>query len=161
MAVKNPNASKVITGGRAVVSIDGTVIGIFDSVSVSESLGVEDVHTLGADGPREIAVTSQNSVKVQCSGFRVYGAGVRALGKYPTLNSLLNLGPVVLTIADREQDAKSAPMATIAGCIPDSSSNNYQSRATSKINITYTGMTVTEEGSGADGEDGSSPGWPS
>src|ERR1035437_7223033 len=102
----NPK-SKVVTGGRSVVSIDDgingpIVIGIFDSASTSESISSEDIHLLGRYSPDEITLVSYNAVNVQCTGFRVYGAGVKKLGKFPTLNQLLGLGPITITIADRE-----------------------------------------------------------
>jgi|ERR1035437_5893738 hypothetical protein len=153
----SPAASKVITGGRSVVSIDKgngpVVIGIFDSASVSESISSEDIHLLGRYSPDEIALVSYNAVTVQCTGFRVYGFGVKALGAFPSLNSLLGLGPVTITIADRENPTGPA-MATIIGCLPDTNSNNFQSRATSKINITYKGLFVTDESAPNDAESG-------
>lgn len=153
----SPAASKVITGGRSVVSIDNgsgpVVIGIFDSCSISESISSEDIHLLGRYSSDSIVLVAYNSVNVQCSGFRVYGFGVKALGKFPTLNALLGLGPVTITVADRENPS-GAPMATIIGCLPDTNSNNFQSRATSKINITYKGLSVTDESSPNDAEAG-------
>ena len=117
----SPQASKVVTGGRSVVSIDKgngpVVIGIFDSCTVSESISSEDIHLLGRYSPDEITLVSYNAVTVQCSGFRVYGFGVKLLGAFPTLNSLLGLGPVTITVADRENPA--IPMSTIIGCLPD------------------------------------------
>ena len=153
----SPAASKVITGGRTVVSIDDgsgpIVVGIFDSCSISESISSEDIHLLGRYSPDEITLVSYNAVTVQCSGFRVYGFGVKKLGKFPTLNSLLGLGPVTLTCADRENPT-GAPMATVIGCLPDTNSTNFQSRATSKINITYKGIAVTDESAPNDAESG-------
>ena len=153
----NPAASKVITGGRSVVSINNgsgpVVIGIFDSCSVSESISSEDIHLLGRYSADEICLVSYNSVNVQCTGFRVYGFGVKLLGAFPLLNSLLGLGPVTITIADRENPTGAA-MATIIGCLPDTNSNNFQSRASSKINITYKGLALTDESSPNDSESG-------
>jgi len=153
----SPAASKVVTGGRSVVSIDNgsgpVVIGIFDSCSISESISSEDIHLLGRFSPDEITLVSYNAVNVQCSGFRVYGFGVKALGKFPTLNSLLGLGPITLTVADRENPTGSA-LATVIGCLPDTNSNNFTSRATSKINITYKGLAVTDESNPNDAESG-------
>lgn len=152
----NPT-SKVITGGRAVVSIDAgsgpVVVGIFDSCSVTESISSEDIHILGRYSPSEITLTAYNAVNVQCSGFRVYGFGVKALGKFPTLNALLGLGPVTLTVGDRENPTGAA-MATIINCLPDTNSNNFQSRATTKINITYKGTMMTDESAPNDSEAG-------
>jgi hypothetical protein len=153
----SPAASKVITGGRTVVSIDSgngpQVVGIFDSCTVNESISSEDIHILGRYSPSEITLTSYNAVTVSCSGFRVYGFGVKALGKFPTLNSLLGLGPVTLTVADRE-NPNGAAMATIINCLPDTNSNSFQSRATSKINVTYKGTFVTDESAPNDSEAG-------
>lgn len=152
-----PNASKVITGGRAVVSIDAgdgpVVIGIFDSCSVSESISSEDIHLLGRYSPDEITLVSYNAVNVQCTGFRVYGFGVKALGKFPTLNALLGLGPVTISIGDRENPT-GASMATIINCLPDTNSNSFQSRATSKISITYKGTMMVDESAPNDSEAG-------
>jgi len=152
-----PTASKVITGGRTVVSIIGptggpVVIGIFDSCTVSESISSEDIHLLGRYSPDEITLVSYNAVNVQCSGFRVYGYGVKALGQFPTLNQLLGLGPVVLSGSDRENPA--IPMFTVIGCLPDTNSNSFTSRATSKINITYKGIMVSDESAPNDAESG-------
>src|ERR1700676_1101114 len=117
----SPAASKVITGGRSVVSIDKgngpQVIGIFDSCTVNESITSEDIHILGKFSPDEITLTAYNAVTVQCTGFRVYGFGVKMLGAFPTLNSLLGLGPVTITVADRSNPT-GAPMATVVGCLP-------------------------------------------
>lgn len=152
----SPAASKVITGGRSVVSIDKgngpVVIGIFDSCTVSESISSEDIHILGRFSPSEITLVSSNVVNVQCSGFRVYGFGTKILGAYPLLNDLLGLGPVTISIADRENPA--IPMMTIVSCLPDTTSNSFQSRATSKINITYKGTMAVDESAPNDAEAG-------
>lgn len=153
----SPAASKVITGGRSVVSINNgsgpVVIGIFDSCSISESISSEDIHILGRYSADEITLVSYNAVQVQCTGFRVYGFGVKALGQFPTLNQLLGLGPVTLTVGDRENPNGPA-MATVISCLPDTNSNNFQSRATSKINITYKGTMLTDESAPNDAESG-------
>jgi len=153
----SPPSSRVITGGRSVVSIDNgsgpQVIGIFDSCTVSESISSEDIHILGRYSPDEITLTAYNAVNVQCSGFRVYGYGVKALGQFPTLNQLLGLGPVTISIGDRENPTGPS-MATIINCLPDTNSNSFQSRATSKINITYKGTFMTDESAPNDAESG-------
>ena len=152
----SPQASKVLTGGRSVVSIDQgsgpVVIGIFDSCTVNESISSEDIHLLGRYSPDEITLTAYNAVTVQCAGFRVYGHGVKILGAFPTLNNLLGLGPVTITVSDRSNPA--IPMSTIIGCLPDTNSNSFQSRATSKINITYKGIALTDESAPNDAESG-------
>lgn len=150
--------SKVITGGRSVVSITDAagntqVIGIFESCSYNESLGTEDIHLLGRYGADEITVTSYNAVTVNCSGFRVYGHGAKILGKFPKLNDLLTLGPVTLTIGDRGNPAGAA-LATIINCVPDTNSTNNNAKSTSRISITYKGTALSDENSQGDSEAG-------
>jgi len=154
----SPAASKVITGGRTVVSIQGptggpVVIGIFDSCTINESISSEDIHLLGRYSPDEITLVSYNAVTVSCSGFRVYGFGVKALGQFPTLNALLGLGPVVLSVSDRENPTGPA-LATVIGCLPDTNSNSFTSRATSKISISYKGVMAVDESAPNDAESG-------
>lgn len=149
--------SKVVTGGRSVVSIQDAngntqVIGIFESAQVSESLSTEDIHILGRYSPEEITVVSSNSVTVNCSGFRVYGFGAKLLGKYPKLNDLLTLGPVVISIADRANP--SIAMATIIGCVPENNSTNFNAKSTSRINISYKGVMLVDESAPTDSEAG-------
>lgn len=150
--------SKVVTGGRSVVSITDSsgnthVIGIFESASYNESISTEDIHLLGAYGPQELTVVSYNAVTVNCSGFRVYGHGAKILGKFPKINDLLTLGPIVITIADR-QNPTGAAMATIIGCLPETNSTSFSSKSTSRISISYKGVLVTDESSQGDAEAG-------
>lgn len=161
MAVQNrgltPTASngstsaKTITGGRTLLQVGGVTMGIFDSVTINEGLGLEDIHTLGKFGPQEIVMTSYNAVTVNCSGFRVYGSGVKALGLFPTLAELLLLGTVTLSVQDR-QNPTGQPLATIINCVPETNNQNYNARATSKINITYRGTMMTDESTPGDNE---------
>lgn len=150
--------SKVIVGGRSVVSITDAngntqVIGIFESCQVNESLSTEDIHLLGRYSPDEIVVTAYNAVTANCSGFKVYGHGAKILGKFPKLNDLLTLGPVTLTVADRQNPAGSA-MVTIINCIPDTNGTNFQTKATSRVNLSYRGTMLTDESSQGDSESG-------
>lgn len=72
--------SKVLTGGRAVVSVDNQVIGVFESCTYGANIGVEPIHLLGRFGPAEITPTSYEAVTITCAGFRVVGSG----GTHPT-----------------------------------------------------------------------------
>jgi len=151
-----PLTAKTITGGRTYVSSDalgGAVVGIFDSITINESLTTEDIHTLGKYGPQEIVVTAYSAVTVSCSGFRVYGKGVKALGQFPTLADLINMGSLTLTVHDRQNPG--TPLATIINCIPETNNVNYNARASSKVNITYKGTAVTDESTIGDAELGS------
>lgn len=146
-------AAKTIVGGRTFVTVDGVTVGIFDSCTINEGLGIEDVHILGKYGPDEEVVTSYNAVTVSCTGFRVYGNGAKVLPQFPKVQDLLNLGVLTLTVQDR-QNLTGAPLATVINCVPENNSTNFNARATSKVSISYRGTLLTDESSVSDGETG-------
>ena len=158
--------SQTITGGRAQLYLpnqQGTLVlaGVYDTVSRSKGLSTEAIHTLGQFSAREIAITAYNEVTVNCSGFRVLDHGTTVLGDFPTLADLLNYQSAVIKVVDR-QSGKT--LLVVTGCVPTSDSENYSSRATTKINISYTGIAAFDEettdasGNPTDGE--GTPSWP-
>jgi hypothetical protein len=133
---------KVVTGARAEVIVNGNLVGIFDSCTVSGALGTEPIFLLGRYAPDEIAVTSSEAVNVSCSGFRVVGAGIHTLPAFPLVSDLLLFDPFTITVVDRQTDEV---LETILGCVPGSHNTNYNAKATSKVNITYTGIIAYNE----------------
>jgi len=138
------NVAKVFTGARAVVSVDGVDVGIFESCSYGANLMTEAVHILGAFVTQEIVPTSYSEVTVNCSGFRVLNNGPHTVPKFPRLQDLLNLGSVTLSIRDRQSGQQ---IAEIIGCVPTSYSTGVNARSSSRLNITYMGRFVSDEGS--------------
>lgn len=134
--------AKVLTGPRAVVSVDNQVVGLFESCTYGTNIGTEPIHLLGRFGPDEITPTSYEAVTINCSGFRVVDQGVHQLPKMPRLQDLLSLGPVTISIRDRQTGDL---IMTAIGCIPNSYSSGVNARATSRIQITYIGLKVTDE----------------
>ena len=143
-------ASKVMTGSRAKIYIDNQLIGIFDSCQYNSNIGVEPIHILGRYSPDEITPTSYEAVTLNCSGFRVIGAGIHTLPKFPKVQDILGLEGVTITVVDRQT---SKAILTAIGCIGTTSSGGYNARATSKIQINYTGLRIADE-SGDQGEGG-------
>jgi hypothetical protein len=134
--------AKTLTGPRAVVSVDNQVVGLFESCTYGANIGTEPIHILGKFGPDEIAPTSYEAVTINCSGFRVVDQGVHLLPKMPKLQDLLNLGPVSISIRDRQTGKL---IMNAIGCIPNSYSTGVNARATSRISVTYIGLKVTDE----------------
>jgi hypothetical protein len=99
--------------------------------------------------------TAYNAVTVNCSGFRLYGSGVKKLGQFPTLADLITLGTITLAVQDR-QNPTGAPLATIVNCVPETNNVNFNARASSKVNITYRGTALTDESTQGDAELGAS-----
>lgn len=142
-----PGQSYTMTGSRAELFLPnsvGTLVlaGTFDTVSRTRGLGTEDIHTLGVYGPREIVINSYNAITLNCSGFRVIGAGTTVLGNFPTLAELLNYVAVTIKVVDR-QTGITTLVAT--GCVPTNDTDSYNARATSKTSISYTGLAVYDE----------------
>lgn len=134
--------TKVMTGGRAVVSVDNQVVGVFESCTYGANVSVEPIHILGRYGPAEITQTAYEAVAINCNGFRVIGQGAHVLPKFPLLQDLLNLGPVTISVRDRQTGEL---IMTALGCIPTSYNTGVNARATSRLSVTYTGLKVTDE----------------
>jgi len=142
--------ANTVVGGRAKVFVDGVLVGIFESCVTTKNFGTEAIHTLGKYGPQEIVYTSVEAVNVNCSGFRVVGAGVHTLPKVPKVQDLLNFQPFTITVVDR-QTGKT--MRTVQGCVPTSDNDNFNAKATSRVNVSYIGTLAFDE-SGDQGEGG-------
>jgi hypothetical protein len=135
-------AAKVFVGARAKVYVDDVLVGLYESCSYGANIGQEAIHLLGRYGAAEITPTSYEAVSVQCSGFRVIGQGVHLLPKFPKLEDLLNLEAVTLAIVDRQGGET---IMTVTGCIPVSYSTGVNAKATSRINVSYVGLKLTDE----------------
>lgn len=143
-------ASKTLTGNRAKVYIDGNLVGIFDSCNYSLNLGTEDIFILGATAAREIAITSQEVVTLNCSGFRVVGNGVYVLPKFPKLADLMNFQSFTMTVVDR---ATGASVLTVLGCVPVNNGGNFNAKTTSKVQVSYKGIRSFDESGDSDESD--------
>ena len=148
-------AAKTLTGGRAVISIDNQVVGLFESCTWGMSVGAEPVHILGRFGPDEVVVTSAEAITINCNGFRVVGNGAHVLPKMPKLQDLLNLGPVTISIRDRQSNSL---IMAATGCIPSSYNTGVNARGTSRISVTYIGIKVIDES--GDQEESGAPSLP-
>jgi hypothetical protein len=134
--------TKTMTGGRAVLSVDNQVVGIFESCTYGANVTVEPIHILGRFGPAEITQTAYEAVAINCNGFRVIGQGAHVLPKFPKLQDLLNLGRVTISIRDRQTGEL---IMTAIGCVPTSYNTGVNARQTSRVSVTYTGLKVTDE----------------
>jgi hypothetical protein len=143
-------AGKVLTGNRAKVYVDGKLVGIFDSCNYSSALGTEDIFILGSTAAKEIAITSQEVVTLQCSGFRVVGNGVHVLPKFPKLADLMQFQGFTISVIDR---ATGVQILTVLGCVPTNTGENYNAKTTSKISIGYKGLRGFDESGDSDESD--------
>lgn len=134
--------AKTFTGPRAVVSVDNVVVGLFESCTYGANIGTEPIHLLGRFSASEITPTSYEAISVNCSGFRVINSGVHSLPKFPKVQDLIALGPVTISIRDRQTGQL---IMQVDGCIPNSYNSGVQARQTSRISVSYMGIKVTDE----------------
>jgi hypothetical protein len=134
--------SKVMTGARAKLFVDQALVGIFESCNWNQNFGNEAIHILGRFSPDEIVITSAEAVPVNCSGFKVVGAGVHTLPKVPKIQDLLDLDDIVLQIVDRQT---SEAIFTLLGAKAVGHSGGVQARATSRVTVNYIGTRMQDE----------------
>lgn len=135
-------SNKIINGALAVISVNSKVCGIFDSCNWSVNYGTEPAFICGRSSPAEIAVTSQEAVSIQCSGFRIIDQGVHLLPNAPRLQDLLNLQDITISVRDRTSGKN---LVTVTGCKVSGYTGGVQSKALSRISINYIGLSVSDE----------------
>jgi hypothetical protein len=135
-------SQKTMTGARAKVKVDGVVVGVFDSVQYGAALGTEPVHLLGRYSASEISITSYEAVQVSCSGFRVINNGVHTLPKAPKIQDLLQFERVLLEVEDRQTGEN---IMSVIDCVPSNWGEAQNAKATTKFNITYIGLRLSDE----------------
>jgi len=134
--------ASTLTGNRAKVYVNGNLVGIFDSCTYSTGLTTEDIYILGASAAQEIAITAQETVTLNCSGFRVVGEGVHVLPAMPKLADLINFQAVTIAVVDRKTGAQ---VLTAIGCVPNTEGGNFNAKTSSKIQISYKGIRYYDE----------------
>lgn len=134
--------SKTMSGHRAKIFVDNQLVGLYDSVSYGENIGMEPVFILGRTSAAEIVELSYEAIQVDCSGFRIIGEGVHRLPRFPKLQDILGLGEITLAVTDRESGET---VATIIGCKPMRNGQGHNAKQTSRIQVSYMGLILSDE----------------
>ena len=140
-----------MVGARAKVRVDGQIVGIFDSCQYGANIGTEPIHTLGRYSATEISITSYEAVQVACSGFRIVDQGVHVLPAAPQLQDLLNFDSVQLEVEDRQSGKN---IMIVKGCVPQNWGEAQQAKGTTRFNINYIGLVLSDEAGDQDESDG-------
>lgn len=135
-------SQKTMNGARAKVRVDGQIVGIFDSCQYGANLGTEAIHILGRYSADEIAINSYEAVQVNCSGFRIVDQGMHVLPAAPKVQDLLNFQRIQLEIEDRQTKKN---IGIIKDCVPQSWGEAQQAKGTTRINISYIGIQLSDE----------------
>ena len=90
----------VMTGAKAIFSINDTAIAFASNVSYNENIAYEPVNVLDRLEVAEHAEVGY-TVDMQCQNFRIPNASVKQLGLMSTLPQILTQGELKATIVDR------------------------------------------------------------
>jgi len=148
--------AKTLTGARCLLSIDSQPIGLFASVDFGVNNAAEDIYVLGNLGASEIVYTSQDTITVNVSGFRVMGSSPYDASSVPKLQELLTHADITLSIVDR---TTKLPVMTLVGVRPIGYNVSAQARGVASLSISFRGLRLSDESDGgsAQGDPGSSP----
>jgi hypothetical protein len=143
---------KTFTGARAVVSVNGSAVGIISNFSYGVTDDIQPTYILGRYSPAELVYTAQEPVRCTATGWRVYGFGPHVSMKMPRLQDLLGNPSIEITVKDR-QNPNGPPVAVIRGAMPESYSSTIASRTLTEITHTFVAMLCDDESSGSGGHE--------
>lgn len=147
--------SQILTGARAKIMLtigDGPnatikTVALFNNCTWQIRQGKEPAFILGRFSPAEITPTTQESVSMTLSGFRIIEQGPYTMG-VSKLQDLLNEGDFMVSVEDR-QTKKTIFKAH--GCRIQGWSSGVAARGVSDIRLDVIGM-IGEDESGAQEE---------
>jgi len=103
--------SKVLTGAKAVLAINGTIVAYASNCSYNWAHNVSPIELLGQPEVNEHTELGM-TVDFTCTQFRVSGKSARNLGFQPTLAALLQQSELSATIIDKTTNT---PLLIISG----------------------------------------------
>jgi len=154
----NTIPSKTMTGARAMVMINGQVIGFFSNAAVTCRQSKEPIYVLGAYAPVELCPTTQDVISLTLTGFKQQGKGPYAIGAATLANELIKEGEFDVTVIDRQQANFASSMdqnymgnrkdaATLKGkrCRLVSWSTGFAARGISDLRLEVVGLEIEDE----------------
>lgn len=137
-----PSETRVMTGARAILSVGGEKMGVFNNFSYGQQFDVEHAYILGRFNPDEIVYTAMGPVSCQASGWRVIDQGPHVQGKVPKLQDLLTHDYITLTVVDRQSNKTIAQISQVR---PTGYNTQVSSRQAEEVSISFTGLIVQDE----------------
>lgn len=148
----------VMSGARAKLGFydrdtQSTIfVGIYNSVSYNYSIDAQGVWILGRYSAASIDNVSVDLVHISTSGWRVINHGPMAEGRFPRLDQLAKAGYLSMAIFDRQTDL---PIANITQVRPLGYSSGFTMRTLSTVDMTYSGILISDETAKDNDEDAS------
>lgn len=142
--------SQILTGARAKVLINGSVVGLFSNCSWSIRQEKQPAFILGRYNPAEIVPTTQEAVQMTLTGYRVVNAGPYVVANATLLKNLLFEQDFAVSILDRQTGQT---IFTAVGCRVAGWSSGVASRGISDLRIEVIGIRGEDEYGLAQGGD--------
>jgi hypothetical protein len=148
MPIANKSPPRTMSGARAQLIIsdgkESRVVGIFNNVSYGLTYGAQDVYTLGRFSANEIVYTSQETIHITASGFRVIDHGPHVSAKLPTLLDLIEQPELEIWLNDRQTDKTIARIHHVKAL---SFSTSISAKNLEEITVTFMGLVFEDESS--------------
>jgi hypothetical protein len=138
----------VMSGARAKLGFydsdtNSTIfVGIYSSVSYNYSIDSQGVWIIGRYSAASIDNVSVDLVHVSTSGWRVVNHGPMAEGRFPRLDQLAKAGYLSMAVMDRQSDTI---IANITQLRPLSYSSGFTMRTLSTVDMSYSGILISDE----------------
>lgn len=142
--------SKILTGARAKILINGNVVGLFSNCAWSVRQDKVPAYILGRYNPTEITPVTQEAVSITLTGYRVVDAGPYRVANATMLKKLLNEEDFSVAVLDR-QTGKVIFQAQ--GCRVLGWSSGVATRAQSDLRVDILGILGEDEFGVAQGGD--------
>lgn len=144
MAAPNTNGTpqRILTGARAQLIVNGTVVGLFTSCSYNVTYDANAAYILGRYSAAEITYTSQEVISVDATGFRIINAGPYVVASVPKLQDLLNHNDISLALIDRKTNLT---FLTVTGVRPMGYSSTVSARGIVEISARFQGLLAEDE----------------
>lgn len=141
--------SKVLTGARAKILINGQVVGLFSNCSWSVRQSKEPLFILGRYSPAEITPTTQEPVSLSLTGYRVVDSGPYKVANATLLKNLLQEEDFTVTVLDRQTGRQ---VFQCLGARVSGWSSGISARGVSDIRVDVSGLLGFDEFGAAQGE---------
>lgn len=135
-------AKKTVHGARATLSINGNVVGLFDSCSYNVGLDVSAVYLLGRFSPAELVTVGVEPVGLTMSAFRVVDHGVFKDIAFTRIQDLLDQNYIEITLYDRQSDKR---IGTVQSAVPTGQSASVSARQLMTQTVTFQGLMFSDE----------------
>jgi hypothetical protein len=129
-------------GARAQVSINGKVVGIFNSLSYDVTYDLQPINILGRFSPAELVHTGQEPVTVRASGWRIVGQGPYVAASVPQLQDLLTTGYVEFVVIDRATNQR---VAKIHSAKSTGYATSFTAKTVQEVTFNFVGLIVDDE----------------